>query len=49
MPRLRLSLVASLLIPVVLAVPIFAHGCHAGDHDDEPLFAPRSQNQEAPR
>lgn len=23
-----------------LVGPIFAHGCHTGDHDDEPAFAP---------
>lgn len=32
------------LLPVFvvlsLAVPLFAHGCHRGDHDDEPSVAP---------
>lgn len=28
-----------------LAVPVFAHGCHAGDHDDEPLAAPRDERR----
>ena len=34
---------------VLLALPIFAHGCHSGDHDDEPLFAPRARQPESPR
>jgi hypothetical protein len=42
-------IVSCLLILVVLALPIFAHGCHSGDHDDEPLFAPPAQQQEPPR
>lgn len=25
---------------IVVILPIFAHGCHRGDHDDEPLFVP---------
>ena len=25
---------------MLLALPIFAHGCHRGDHDDEPAFIP---------
>ncbi len=25
------------------ALPIFAHGCHRGDHDDEPLVTPVEQ------
>jgi hypothetical protein len=25
---------------VLLAIPIFAHGCHRGDHDNEPFFVP---------
>lgn len=28
------------LIPVLVAVPLFAHGCHTGEHDDEPAVAP---------
>jgi len=24
----------------LLLIQIFAHGCHRGDHDDEPLFVP---------
>jgi hypothetical protein len=48
-PRPGPSLLAAVLIPVVLAVPLFAHGCHTGDHDDEPVFAPPVRNAEAPR
>jgi hypothetical protein len=29
-----------------LALPVFAHGCHAGDHDDEPLFIPTEKRSE---
>ncbi len=29
-----------LLFPVLLALALFAHGCHTGDHDDEPAVAP---------
>ena len=36
----RLSAIACLLIPVVVALVIFAHGCHTGDHDDEPVVCP---------
>ena len=39
-PRFSLTPVSRLLIPLLLAVPIFGHGCHRGDHDDEPVFAP---------
>jgi hypothetical protein len=28
------------LFPVLLALALFAHGCHTGDHDDEPAVAP---------
>jgi len=28
------------------ALPIFAHGCHRGDHDEEPLFVPVEQRLE---
>ena len=48
-PWFWLSPVACLLAPVMLALAIFAHGCHSGDHDDEPLFAPPSQQPESPR
>ncbi|MCE9561624.1 MAG: hypothetical protein K8U57_06175 [Planctomycetes bacterium] len=30
-----------------LALPIFAHGCHRGDHDDEPLVVPIEHRVEA--
>jgi hypothetical protein len=40
------------LLPVfvflALVVPIFAHGCHGGDHDDEPAFAPPARRHEPP-
>jgi hypothetical protein len=45
----RLSAIARLLIPVVLALVIFSHGCHTGDHDDEPSFAPPVRDTESPR
>ena len=47
--RFWLSPVSWLLIPVLLAILIVAHGCHTGDHDDEPLFVPWSEKQEPPR
>ena len=28
------------VLALLLTLPIFAHGCHRGDHDDEPQFAP---------
>lgn len=31
---------AWLVVAFLLAVPIFGHGCHRGDHDEEPLFVP---------
>jgi hypothetical protein len=43
-----LSPIVWLLIVVVLALPIFAHGCHAGDHDDEPALFPLKQDAESP-
>jgi len=27
-------------------LPIFAHGCHRGEHDEEPLFVPVEQRVE---
>ncbi len=44
-PPLRVSLSPALILAAVamLALPIFAHGCHRGDHDDEPLYAPVEQ------
>lgn len=32
----------------ITLIPLFAHGCHTGDHDDEPLFVPRVHNWETP-
>lgn len=32
-----------LVLLAALAVPVFAHGCHAGDHDDEPLVVPNDE------
>jgi hypothetical protein len=37
-PRVRRLL--GLLVVAACAAPIFAHGCHRWDHDDEPAFAP---------
>jgi thiamine monophosphate synthase len=37
------------LIPVLLALFIFAHGCHVGDHDDEPSMVPRACDPEPAR
>jgi hypothetical protein len=48
-PGARLAAVVRLLIPIVVALAIFAHGCHTGDHDDEPSVAPRVHDQEPPR
>jgi hypothetical protein len=48
-PGARLSVIIRLLIPIVVVLVLFAHGCHTGDHDDEPLFAPRVHDQEPPR
>jgi hypothetical protein len=28
------------IVAMLLTLPILGHGCHRGDHDDEPLFAP---------
>ena len=43
-PNPELTPVSRLLTPIFIAAillfPIFAHGCHRGDHDDEPAFAP---------
>ncbi len=36
----RARSLAFALISLLCVVPIFAHGCHRGDHDDEPLFQP---------
>ena len=44
-----LSPLSGLLALVALAVPLFAHGCHAGDHDDEPVFAPQQHDAERSR
>jgi hypothetical protein len=33
----------------LLTLPIFAHGCHTGDHDDEPVFVPQAHDPESPR
>ncbi len=46
--RLWLSPVSCLLISVILVLPLFAHGCHTGDHDDEPQFAPPAHHRELP-
>ncbi|MBY0513320.1 MAG: hypothetical protein K2P78_05350 [Gemmataceae bacterium] len=31
------------VLVAAVAAPVFAHGCHAGDHDDEPAAAPTEQ------
>jgi len=48
-PDAWLSVVSRVLIPIVAALVIFAHGCHTGDHDDEPSLAPLVRDQEPPR
>jgi hypothetical protein len=30
-------------VVALVVLPIFAHGCHRGDHDDEPLVVPLDQ------
>ena len=32
-------------VVVLVALPIFAHGCHRGDHDDEPVFVPMDHHK----
>ena len=36
-----------LLILVILAIPIFAHGCHGEDVDNEPGVIPVMHNHES--
>lgn len=48
-PRSRLSPIVWLLMAGMLTLPIFAHGCHTGDHDDEPLLIPPSPDAESVR
>ena len=48
-PRFRLAPVVWLLLAGLLALPIFAHGCHTGDHDDEPLLISPSPDAESVR
>ena len=48
-PWVFLSSLSGLLAVVALAVPLLAHGCHAGDHDDEPVFAPHKHDAERSR
>jgi hypothetical protein len=45
---LRLALLFAVVV-MLLALPIVGHGCHRGDHDDEPVFAPMDQHAEPPR
>ena len=33
------------VVVLLLALPIFAHGCHTGDHDDEPLLVPVEERE----
>ena len=35
-----------LFVLLALVVPVFAHGCHGGDHDDEPAFVPPVRHQQ---
>jgi hypothetical protein len=46
---IRLGAIGWFLVPVSLALLIFAHGCHTGDHDDEPSLGPPVQEMEPPR
>jgi hypothetical protein len=46
--RFPLSPVSWFLIPVLLAVAIFAHGCHTGEHDDEPVLVPHTSEYPEP-
>jgi hypothetical protein len=45
-PPVRRALV--FFVIALLTLPIFAHGCHTGDHDDEPAFVPSARTQEPP-
>jgi hypothetical protein len=39
------------VLAMLLALPILGHGCHRGDHDDEPAVAPvesRATHAESP-
>jgi hypothetical protein len=45
-PPARRALV--FFVTAILLIPIFAHGCHTGDHDDEPAFVPPARTQELP-
>jgi hypothetical protein len=45
----RLHSILRILIPVLLAFFLFAHGCHVGDHDDEPSMVPRVYDSEPAR
>jgi hypothetical protein len=38
-------LLTPFFVAALLLFPIFAHGCHRGDHDDEPTVAPISAEE----
>ena len=40
---LRLALLFAVVV-MLLTLPIFGHGCHRGDHDDEPAFVPTDRH-----
>lgn len=45
----RLTALVWLFIAVaLLALPLFAHGCHGDDVDHEPLLIPVRSNSESP-
>ena len=37
--------VVVLFVTAALLAPIFAHGCHGGDEDHEPLVTPRVEEK----
>jgi hypothetical protein len=45
-PETLVRPVKALLLLAVLLLPIFAHGCHGDDVDDEPTFVPVTPNVE---
>jgi hypothetical protein len=36
---------AAVAFALALAIPVFAHGCHSGDHDLEPAHIPTPTNE----
>ena len=35
------------VVAMLLTLPILGHGCHRGDHDDEPVFVPMDRHAES--